>query len=148
MTIKDANRLSLINETLEQLTEGILVLKLHLIGAYHQLRIREDIIYKTAIQSRFDLFEWLVLWFRITNVPIEFKKLVAEIFKEFNEEYLAFYLNDVVMYSRLIEKHMEHVKKVLELLEDTSSLRMGLNAKRNWKNIFSWADLSQLEGFV
>lgn len=125
MTIKDSNPLPLIEETLDQLAEAKVFSKFDLVGAYHQLRIREQDIHKTAIRTRFGNFEWRVLCFGLTNAPAAFTRLAADIFKELNGDCLAFYLDDVIIYSKSVEEHREHLRKFLTLLRRHKLLAKG-----------------------
>lgn len=136
MTIKDANPLPLIEETLDQLAEAVIFSRFDLVGAYHQLRIKEEDIHKTAIRTRFGSFEWRVLCFGLTNAPAAFTRLAADIFKEFNGDFLAFYLDDVIIYSKSIEEHLVHVRKFLELLRKHKLLAKGSKCEVGQKEVF------------
>lgn len=98
MTIKDSNSLPLIEKTLDQLAEAKVYSKFDLVGVYHQLRIREEDIHKTAITTRFRKFEWVC--FGLTNAPAAFSRLAADIFKEVNGQFLESYSDEVIIYRR------------------------------------------------
>lgn len=136
MTRKDSNPLPLIEETLDQLAEAKIFSKFDLVGAYHQLRIRDEDIHKKAIRTRFGTFEWRVVCFGLTNAPAAFTRLASDIFKELNGECLAFYLDDVIIHSRTEEEHRKHLRKFLELLRKHKLFAKGSKCEIGQKEVY------------
>lgn len=99
ITIPDATPLSLIYEALDQVIEATVFSKIDLIGAYHQMRIRECVIPKTAIRARFGTFEWTVLYIRLQNAPASFTRLLSTLLRTLNGDCLVLFLDDVLVYS-------------------------------------------------
>lgn len=86
ITIPDSIPLSLISEALDKVAGVTLFSKINLIGAYHQMRIREEHCHKTAIRTSFGSFEWCVLCFGLTNALTSFTPLLSTLLRELNED--------------------------------------------------------------
>lgn len=115
ITVKDINPLPLNEETLDRLAEAIVFSKFDLVGAYHQLRVRDEDVHKTAIRTSYGTYEWRVLCFGLTKAPAAFTRLAGDICKELNVECQSLYLDCVITYSESKEHHREHIRKFLEL---------------------------------
>ncbi|MCO5603583.1 hypothetical protein L7F22_057734 [Adiantum nelumboides] len=84
---------------------------------YHQIRIVDKDIVKTAFRTTFGLYEYLVMPFGLTNAPATFRCMMERIFlphRNFNEVFF----NDVIIYSKTIEEHKEHLKVIFQALRD------------------------------
>ena len=90
--------------------------KIDLIGAYHQMRIKEEDCPKTAIRTRFGSFEWRVLTFGLTNAPASFTRLLSTLLRELNGECLVMFLYDVLVYSTSLQEHGKHLRQLLSIL--------------------------------
>ena len=85
-------------------------------SAYHQRRINEEDVEKTAFRTRYRAFEFLVLSFGLINAPPIFMRLMNSIFHQYVDEFVILYLDDILIYSRSEEDHVHHVRLVLQLL--------------------------------
>lgn len=117
ITIPDTNPLPLLNEALDQVSEAMVFSQVDLIGAYHQLRIKESDCHKTAARTRFGAFEWKVLCFGLTNAPATFTRLLTSLLRDLNGECLVLFLDDVLVYSKTIEEHKIHLRRLFEILK-------------------------------
>lgn len=129
ITIPDANPLPLISEALDQVAGATVFSQIDLIGAYHQMRIREEDCYKTAICTRFGYFEWRVLRFGLTNAPATFSRLMASLIRELNGECVVLFLDDVLVYSKSVREHKVHLRDYLISFGDTSCMQEEGNAQ-------------------
>jgi hypothetical protein len=72
---------------------------------YHQLKIRECDILKTAFISRYGLYEYTVMSFGLTNVPTYFMHLINKVFMEYLDKFIMVFIDDILVYSRSEEEH-------------------------------------------
>ncbi|GBG71424.1 hypothetical protein CBR_g8844 [Chara braunii] len=114
--IRNADPLPRIDDLLEQLGGAQFFSKLDLKSGYHQLEIRKEDRYKTAFKTRYGHFEWLVMPFGLTNAPATFQAAMTPKFRHMLDRYVLIYLNDILVYSRSLEEHVEHLRTVLERL--------------------------------
>ena len=80
---------------------------------YHQIRIREQDIPKTAFRTSFGSYEYTVLSFGLANAPPYFSRMMNFNFSPFKNEFFLIYLNDILVFSETEEEHAEHLRLVL-----------------------------------
>ncbi|GBG85560.1 hypothetical protein CBR_g40198 [Chara braunii] len=118
-TIRNAGPLPRIDDLLERLGGTKFFSKLDLKSGYHQLEIRKEDRYKTAFKTRYGHLEWLVMPFGLTNAPATFQAAMTTEFRHMLDRYVLIYLDDILVYSRSLEEHVEHLRTVLERLQQT-----------------------------
>ena len=92
--------------------------KIDLRAGYWQVPLREKDIPKTAFKTRWGLFEYMVVPFRVTNAPAHFMNLMHNILREYLDDFVLVFLDDILIYSRSVEEHAEHLRKVFQKLRD------------------------------
>ena len=97
--------------------------KIDLRLGYHQLRIKEDNIPKTAFKTRSGHYDFTVLSFGLTNALGIFMSLMNGVFHEYLENFVQVFINDILIYSRMKEEHEEHLILVLPCLRENKLYR-------------------------
>ena len=116
LTVKNSYPLPRIDEMFDQLKGAKYFTKIDLRSGYHQIRLSEESIPMTAFRTRYGHFEYLVLPFGLTNAPATFMTVMNEIFKDYLDVFVIIYIDDILVYSKTWKDHLQHVKKILEIL--------------------------------
>src|SRR4051795_13344438 len=109
-TIQNKYPLPWINDLYDQLAGSQVFSKLDLRLGYHQIRVRDVDIPKTAFITRYGSYEYTVMSFGLTNAPATFSRLMNYIFMEYLDKFVVVYLDDILIYSKNDEEHAEDRK--------------------------------------
>jgi hypothetical protein len=116
VTIKNKYPLPRIDDLLDQLRKARFFSKIDLRSGYHQMKIRECDIPKTAFVTRYGQYEFTVVSFGLTNAPAYFMNMMNKVFMEELDKFIIVFINDILIYSESTEEHAEHLRVVLERL--------------------------------
>src|SRR5512136_986780 len=118
VTIKNKYPLPRIDDLFDQLKGATVFSKIDLRSRYHQLRIREEDIPKTAFTTRYGLYEFTVMSFGLTNAPAFFMNLMNKVFMEYLDKFVVVFIDDILVYSQSEEDHQHHLRLMLGKLRE------------------------------
>ncbi|KAJ9544312.1 hypothetical protein OSB04_024019 [Centaurea solstitialis] len=117
VTVKNKYPLLRIDDLFDQLQDAKFFSKIDLRSGYHQLKVREEDISKTAFRTRYGHYEFLVMSFGLTNAPLTFMDLMNIVCKPYLDKLVIVFIDDILIYSKSAEEHGEHLRKILEVLK-------------------------------
>ena len=118
MTIKNKYPLPRIDDLFDQLRGACVFSKIDLHSGYHQLKIRASDIPKTAFVTCYGLYEYMVISFGLTNAPAYFMYLMNKVFMEYLDKFVVVFIDDILVFSKDEEEHVDHLRLVLQRLRD------------------------------
>ncbi|GKC26058.1 putative reverse transcriptase domain-containing protein [Tanacetum coccineum] len=105
-----------INDLLDQLQGSSVYSKIDLRSGYHQLRVRDEDVPKTAFRTRYRHYEFQVMPFGLTNAPAVFMDLMNHVCKPYLDKFVIVFIDDILIYSRNKKEHANYLRIILELL--------------------------------
>ena len=115
VTVPNRYPLPRVDDLLDKLQGATVFSSLDLLSGYHQIRLVESDVPKTAFRTPFGLFEYKVMPFGLTNAPSVFMATMNDMLSHL--PFCVVYLDDILIFSKSPEEHVHHVKAVLEVLE-------------------------------
>nr|GEY69609.1 putative reverse transcriptase domain-containing protein [Tanacetum cinerariifolium] len=117
LTVKNRYPLLRIDDLFNQLQGSSIYSKIDLRLGYHQLRVREADIPKTAFRTRYGHYEFQVMYFGLTNAPAISMDLMNRVCKPYLDKFVIVFVDVILIYSKNEQEHREHLKLILELLK-------------------------------
>ena len=115
-TVKNRYPLQHIDDLFDQLQGASWFSKIDLRSGYHQMRVREEDIEKTAFRTRYGHFEFVVMPFGLTNAPAAFMDLMNRVCSLMLDRSVIVFIDDILVYSKTKEEHERHLREILETL--------------------------------
>ncbi|KAD7116743.1 hypothetical protein E3N88_04011 [Mikania micrantha] len=116
LTIKNRYPLPRIDDLFDQLQGATCFSKIDLRSGYHQLRVHDDDIPKTAFCSRYGHYEFTVMPFGLTNAPAVFMDLMNRVCRPYLDKFVIFFFDDILIYSKSKSDHEQHLRLILDFL--------------------------------
>ncbi|KAL4035579.1 hypothetical protein IC575_004282 [Cucumis melo] len=132
VTICNKYPLPRIDDLFDQLRGAALFSKIDLRSGYHQLKVRESDIAKTAFRTRYGHYEFRVMPFGLTNAPTVFMDLMNRIFHRYLDQFVIVFIDDILVYSVDRESHEEHLRIVLQTLREKQLYLSSANVSSGW----------------
>ncbi|GLI65233.1 hypothetical protein VaNZ11_008718, partial [Volvox africanus] len=115
-TVKNRYPLPRVDDLLDKLKGSAYFSSIDLQQGYNQIHIAASDIPKTAFRTPFGHFEYTVLLFGLTNAPATFQAVMDRMFRPFIDRFVVCYLDDILVYSKTREEHLEHLRLVLDVM--------------------------------
>ncbi|KAF5465671.1 hypothetical protein F2P56_015653 [Juglans regia] len=124
MTIKNKYPLARIDDLFDQLQGAQVFSKIDLRFGYHHMRVKETDVQKTTFRTRYGHYEFLVIPFGLTNALVAFMDLINRVFKDYLDQLVVIFIDDILIYSRSRKEYKDHMRMALTVLREKK-----LNAK-------------------
>jgi len=118
LTIKNKYLLPRIDDLLDQLKRAGVFSKIDFRSGYHQILVKPEDVQKTAFRSRYGHYEYVVMPFGVTNALVVFMDYMNRIFRPWLDKFVVVFIDDILIYSRTREEHVDHLRVVLGVLRE------------------------------
>ncbi|GJW55878.1 putative reverse transcriptase domain-containing protein [Tanacetum coccineum] len=153
LTVKNRYPLPRIDDLFDQLQGSSVYSKIDLRSGYHQLRVRDEDIPKTAFRTRYGHYEFQVMPFGLTNAPAVFMDLMNRVCRPYLDKFVIVFIDDILIYSKTKEEHDVHLRLILELLkkEEFEGIHVDptkIESIKDWESPKTPTEIHQFLGLV
>ena len=113
---KDSYPIPCIDETLRKIAAAKYISKVDVISAFHRIRVKDGDEWKTAFNTRFGLYEWLVTLFGLTGAPATFQRYINWVLHDELDICYSAYIDDVVIYNDIQKEYRSAVLRIIRKL--------------------------------
>ena len=113
LIILNRNVLLFIKEILAKLYAARIYSKFNIIAIFNKIRIRRDYEYKTTFLTRYELFEYIIILFKLYNASVIFQVFINEVLREYLNIFYIIYLDNIFVYSNIEKEYIRYVDKIL-----------------------------------
>ncbi|KAI3810872.1 hypothetical protein L1987_20495 [Smallanthus sonchifolius] len=113
LTIKNRYTLPRIDDRFDQLQGSSWFSKIDLRSGYHQVKVREEDVPKTALITHYGHYDFVVMPFGVTNAPAVFMDLMSRVCRPMLDKFVIVFIDDILVYSKNEEEHAQHLREVL-----------------------------------
>ena len=122
ITVKNKHPLPIVDELIDELAGASIFSKLDCKSGYHQIRIAKGDELKTAFKTHSVLYEFRVMPFGLTNAPTTFQGAMNIIFSSLLRKCVLIFMDDILVFSKTLEEHVQHLQQVFEILQKNQFL--------------------------
>ncbi|GJU03819.1 putative reverse transcriptase domain-containing protein [Tanacetum coccineum] len=153
LTVKNRYPLLRIDDLFDQLQGSRVYSKINPRSGYHQLRVREEDIPKTAFRTRYGHYEFQVMMFGLTNAPAIFMDLMNRVCKPYLDRFMIVFIDDILIYSKSRKEQEGHLKLILKLLKEDEFAGIHVNpakieAIKDWASPKTPTEIRQFLGLA